>query len=314
MEFKKSYEIIERATANIEKSIAGKRQMIELVMTGLIARSHVLIEDVPGIGKTTLAMALARTIGGDFSRIQMTADLLPGDIVGGLAFNPKTQDFEVRWGPIVGNIILCDEINRTTPKTQSALLECMAESQITIDKQTLNLKDPFMVIATQNPFEYEGCYNLGESQKDRFIISFKMGYPDFESEKAILKNHNRVNIRPEELTAAITTNDVIHLQNTAEKVKISDDVLEYILNIVTMTRSDKRVEVGASPRGAILLKLASCAYALLKNRSYVIYDDVKYLAPFVIGHRLQLNADQPVETGFCEKIVSECVNMVAIKA
>lgn len=312
MNLEKAKKLIERIAANVEKAVTGKREAVELVMIGLLARSHVLIEDVPGIGKTTLAMAVARSIGARFNRVQMTSDLLPSDIVGGLVFNPKSQEFEVRWGPVDGNIILCDEINRATPKTQSALLECMAESRVTIDRQTLALKDPFMVIATQNPLEYEGCYILGESQKDRFIISFRMGYPSPENERVILKNHSDVRAGAEGVEAVVTLEEAVFLQEETAKVEVSDQVLDYVMKIVEATRKDSRVTVGVSPRGAILLKMASCALALIRGRDYAIYDDVKYLAPFVLAHRIQIATDRYYDSTLPENVIKDCVAQIPV--
>ncbi len=284
MNFEKSKKIINALIENIEKIVRGKRESIILALTGLLSKSHILIEDIPGIGKTTLAMALSRSIDAKFQRIQMTADMLPADIIGGLAFNPKSQEFEVRFGPICANIVLCDEINRSTPRTQSALLECMAERRITIDRQTLDLKEPFMVVATQNPMEYEGCYMLGESQLDRFILSFKMGYPDYEYEKDIIKTHKEVKINDSGIKAVASAEDILFLQDEAASVIVSDSAVEYIMNIIKETRRDRRVLVGASTRGAIMLKIASTAFALISGRDHVIYDDIKYLAPFVLAH------------------------------
>jgi len=312
MSLEKTIEFVGKIIANVEKAVSGKREAVELVLTGLMARSHVLIEDVPGIGKTTLAMAVARSIGARFNRIQMTSDLLPSDIVGGLVFNPKDQDFEVRWGPVDGNIILCDEINRATPKTQSALLECMAESRVTIDRQTLRLEDPFMVIATQNPLEYEGCYILGESQKDRFIISFKMGYPSAEHELAILKGHTDVRAGADNIEPVVTLEEAIFLQNQTALVKVSDQVLGYIMKIVEATRNDSRVTVGVSPRGSILLKMAACAIALIRGRDYVIFDDVKYLAPFVLSHRIQIASDRYYDNALPENIIKDCLAKIPV--
>lgn len=313
MNFERSAKLIGSLIANIEKTVRGKREAITLALTGLLAKSHILIEDIPGIGKTTLAMALARSIDAEFRRIQMTADMLPADIVGGLVFNPKNQEFEVRFGPVCANIVLCDEINRSTPRTQSALLECMAEGRVTIDRQTKTLADPFMVIATQNPMEYEGCYMLGESQKDRFIISFKMGYPEREHEKEIVKTHKDVRIYDAEISPVANAGDVLFLQAEASEVAVSDAVLEYIMNIVKATRKDARVSIGASTRGAIMLKIASCAYALIAGRGHVIYDDVKYLAPFVLAHRIEPASEYSFERDAAVNIIKECVDGVAVE-
>ncbi|HNY10301.1 MAG TPA: MoxR family ATPase [Candidatus Wallbacteria bacterium] len=312
MNIEKCRKLINNLADNVEKAVSGKRKIIELALVGLFARSHILIEDIPGIGKTTLAMALARSINGVFRRIQMTADLLPSDIIGGLVFNPNDQAFEVRWGPIQGNLVLCDEINRATPKTQSALLECMAEGQVTIDRQVLKLDDPFMVIATQNPMEYEGCYILGESQKDRFIMAFKMGYPDYETERSIVRSHSKVNVNADEIAPVLTLADLCEIQAAVGEVKVSESVLEYILNIVVETRRDPRVAVGVSPRGTILLKLAASSFALICGRDHVIFDDVKYIAPYVLTHRLQLCAEQILGENMAEEVVADCISKVPV--
>jgi MoxR-like ATPase len=312
LNFEKSKKIISALIENIEKIVRGKRESIILALTGLLSKSHILIEDIPGIGKTTLAMALSRSIDAEFRRIQMTADMLPADIIGGLVFNPKSQEFEVRFGPICANIILCDEINRSTPRTQSALLECMAEGRVTIDRQTLVLKEPFMVVATQNPMEYEGCYMLGESQKDRFILSFKMGYPDYEHEKDIIKTHKDVKINDGDIKAVASAGDVLFLQSEAAAVIVSDSVVEYIMNIIKASRKDRRVSIGASTRGAIMLKIACTAFALISGRDHLIYDDVKYLAPFVLAHRIEPIAEYAMERDIAINIISDCVDSVAI--
>ncbi len=313
MNSERSSKLISALIENIEKTVRGKREAVVLALTGLLAKSHVLIEDIPGIGKTTLAMALARSISANFRRIQMTADMLPADIIGGLVFNPKTQEFEVRFGPICANIVLCDEINRSTPRTQSALLECMAEARVSIDRQTLELGEPFMVIATQNPMEYEGCYMLGESQKDRFIISFKMGYPDYENEKNIIKTHNDVKINDSEIKAVAGIDDILFLQAETASVKVSDSVLDYIMNIVKQTRKDSRVAIGASTRGAIMLKIASSAFALISGRDHVIYDDVKYMAPFVLAHRIEPASEYVLDREMAVNIIKDCLENIAVE-
>ncbi len=313
MNFERSQSIINALINNIENMVKGKREAVLLALCGLLSKSHILIEDIPGIGKTTLAMALSRSIDAEFRRIQMTADMLPADIVGGLVFNPKTQEFEVRFGPICASIVLCDEINRATPRTQSALLECMAEGRVTIDRQTAILKEPFMVIATQNPMEYEGCYMLGESQKDRFILSFKMGYPDYEHEKNIISTHKDVRIDDKAISAVAKSADVLFLQNEAAEVAVSDAILDYIMKIIKTTRKDPRVAIGASTRGAIMLKIAAASYALIAGRDHIIYDDIKYLAPFVLAHRIEPSAEYAMERNAAIDIINDCVDSVAVE-
>lgn len=273
---------------NVERVIKGKSQVIELATVCLLARGHLLIEDVPGVGKTTLAHALARSIDCTFKRIQFTSDLLPSDIVGISVFNRQKQAFEFMQGPIFANIVLADEINRTTPKTQSSLLEAMSEAQVSMDNQTHTLPQPFMVIATQNPSEHHGTFPLPESQLDRFLMRLRIGYPDREAEKEILDRQQSLH-PTEELAPVISSQDVLDLQDRVEKVRLEESLLDYVLAIVAETRHSDLLSLGVSPRGANSLSRAAKALALVRGRDYCVPDDIKELSPIVLPHRVTLN-------------------------
>ena len=276
---------IDTLRQNIHSVFFGHTQAVDQLLIGLIARGHVLIEDVPGVGKTVLAKSLARSIDCKFSRIQLTPDLLPSDVLGVSIYNNKTQGFEFKPGPIFANIVLADEINRTTPRTQSAMLEAMAEGQISIENQTYSLERPFMVVATQNPFEFEGTYYLPENQLDRFMLRISVGYPDRESELRVLTLQPS-RVRLDDLKAVIKAQDVVELQDMVPKVRLETALVDYILNIVDATRHHEGIQLGVSPRGALALTTACQAAAVLAGRDYVIPDDVKKLAIPVLAHRL----------------------------
>ncbi len=273
----------------IEAVIEGKPEAIRLTLAVLLAEGHLLIEDVPGVGKTMLAKALARAIDGTVQRVQFTPDLLPSDITGVSAFNQERRDFEFKPGPIFANIVLGDEINRTPPKTQSALLESMEERQVTVDGNTYKLPDPFMVIATQNPIEHEGTFPLPVSQLDRFLLRIQIGYPDEESEVLMLETHG-VSEPLETLKPVATPQDVTALAARARAVHVSPLVQHYIVQIANATRVHPSVALGMSPRAALALQRAARARAVLEGRDFVAPDDVKSMAPSVIGHRLELRA------------------------
>ncbi len=273
---------------NVGHIIKGKDQVIELSVVCLLARGHLLIEDVPGVGKTTLAHALARSLDCSFRRIQFTSDLLPSDIVGISVFNRQKQGFEFMAGPIFANVVLADEINRTTPKTQSSLLEAMSEAQVSMDSQTYALPQPFMVIATQNPAEHHGTFPLPESQLDRFLMRIRIGYPDPEAEKAILDQQQSLH-PAEELNPVLTAQEVLDLQNMVEKVRVDPSLLDYLMAIVTATRSSELLTLGVSTRGATSLTRAVKALALLRGREYCLPDDIKELAPIVLPHRVAMS-------------------------
>ncbi|MDQ1257690.1 MAG: MoxR family ATPase [Candidatus Hydrogenedentes bacterium] len=276
---------IQQLIDSVEKVIFGKREVVKLCVTGLLARGHVLIEDIPGIGKTTLAQGLARSVHCTFNRIQFTSDMLPSDILGVAVLDPKTADFEFRPGPIFANVVLADEINRTPPKTQSALLEAMSEFQVSADGKTYPVPQPFMVIATQNPIEYEGTYTLPESQLDRFMIRVDMGYPPGEDELRIMRRRNPAKTLAE-LPPALEAQDVLDLQDAVGTVRVDESIAQYVLAIVQATRHFEHVQLGASPRGSSALFETAQAWALIEGRDYVTPNDVKLLAAPVLAHRL----------------------------
>ncbi len=270
---------------NVEKVIVGKSSAVELVLVALFCEGHVLLEDVPGIGKTMMARAVARSLGCTFHRIQSTPDLLPSDITGSYIFNQKTGDFEFRAGPIFSQILLADEINRATPRTQSALLEAMEERQVTVEGDTRALPRPFIVLATQNPIELEGTFPLPEAQIDRFLMKIKLGYPSKDDDHVILQRFRTTTVI-DELKPVLSMEDLLKLQKLRQEVIIDADVEKYIVDLVHATRAHPQVELGGSPRAMLALYRTSQALAALRGRSYVIPDDVKYLAPLVLEHRL----------------------------
>ncbi|WP_010170636.1 AAA family ATPase [Bacillus coahuilensis] len=297
---------LERVIENIEKVMIGKKEVAELSVVALLAGGHVLLEDVPGVGKTMMVRALSKSIGAEFKRIQFTPDLLPSDVIGVSIYNPKELQFEFRPGPIMGNIILADEINRTSPKTQSALLEAMEEGSVTIDGVTKRLESPFFVMATQNPIEYEGTYPLPEAQLDRFLLKMKMGYPDILEEMEVL---NRAQRTPpiEHLTSVMTVEELIEIQDEVREVFVDETIKKYMVELVNKTRTHNSVYLGASPRGTIALMRASQALALLKGRSFVLPDDVQYLAPFILSHRMILKPEARYEGILAEEILARIV-------
>jgi len=273
----------------ISRVVKGKEDVIQLALTTLLAHGHLLIEDVPGVGKTTLAQALARSFHCSFQRIQFTSDLLPSDVIGVSVYNPTTQGFEFKPGPIFANIIVADEINRTTPKTQSALLEAMNESQITVDNHTHPLPKPFLVLATQNPIEHHGTYPLPESQLDRFLMRIRMGYPDRESEKNILRN-NAGHSPVESVAPMMDATDVLSMQEAVSHIKVEESLLDYALEIVERTRQTEQLSLGVSPRGAVMLHRAAQAHAFLEGRDYCLPDDFKRLIVPVFAHRVVVSS------------------------
>ncbi|HKV05905.1 MAG TPA: MoxR family ATPase [Candidatus Acidoferrales bacterium] len=279
--------------AELQRSIAlvvkGKEDVIQLALTTLLARGHLLIEDVPGVGKTTLAQALARSFHCSFQRIQFTSDMLPSDVIGVSVYNPAAQEFEFKPGPIFANIIVADEINRTTPKTQSALLEAMNESQITVDNHTHPLPQPFLVLATQNPIEHHGTYPLPESQLDRFLMRIRMGYPARASEKEIIRNHSGIS-NADRLAPVMDAADVVAMQKTVSHVKVEESLLDYALEIVERTRQTEQLSLGVSPRGTVMLHRAAQARAFLEGRDYCLPDDFKRLIVPVFAHRVVVSS------------------------
>ncbi|HEX7104129.1 MAG TPA: MoxR family ATPase [Nitrolancea sp.] len=275
----------ERIVRNVETVIVGKRQEVQLVLVSLLCRGHVLVEDVPGVGKTMLAKAIARSIGCVFKRIQFTPDLLPSDVTGVSVFNQQTSQFEYRPGPIVAQIVLADEINRATPKTQSALLEAMEEGQVTVDGVTHVLPTPFIVLATENPIEYEGTFPLPEAQLDRFLIRISLGYPGHAGEIEVL-NRQHFQHPIEQLEQAVGAEDLIEAQQAVRQVHVDDTLKEYIVSIVEATRSHDDVYLGAGPRGSLALYNTARAWAAMAGRDYVIPDDIKALASPTLAHRV----------------------------
>ena len=274
---------------SISRVVKGKEEVIRMALTTLLARGHLLIEDVPGVGKTTLAQALARSFQCSFQRIQFTSDMLPSDVIGVSVYNPSAQEFEFKPGPIFANIIVADEINRTTPKTQSALLEAMNESQITVDNHTHPLPKPFLVLATQNPIEHHGTYPLPESQLDRFLMRIRMGYPDRTAEKEIIRNHSGMG-SVEKMTPEMDAADVIAMQEAVSHVKVEDSLLDYALEIVERTRQSEQLSLGVSPRGTVMLHRGAQARAFLEGRDYCLPDDFKRLIVPVFAHRVVVSS------------------------
>ncbi|MFP4661900.1 MAG: AAA family ATPase [Halanaerobiales bacterium] len=275
---------------NVEKVILGKRKVVKLALAAMLADGHILFEDVPGVGKTILVRSLAKSIGCSFKRIQFTPDLLPSDVTGVSIYNQKTSDFEFREGPILSQVVLADEINRATPRTQSSLLESMAEKQITVEGISRKLPDPFLVMATQNPVEYDGTFPLPEAQLDRFLVKLTVGYPEAAEEKRILDNL-RLEHPIESLQSVITDREFVEIQKEIKEVHLDEKIKDYIVNIVALSRQHKDLELGVSPRGSIALMKLGQAWAFLDGRDYIIPDDIKEIAAAVLGHRIIIKAE-----------------------
>jgi MoxR-like ATPase len=304
-------ELLRRVVDEVEKAIVGKRQVVELAALTLLCDGHLLIEDIPGVGKTTLAKALARSIGGKFRRIQFTPDLLPADVTGTNVFNPKTLGFELHPGPVFANVVLADEINRATPKTQSSLLECMEERQVTIDGVSHPLPRPYFVIATQNNVEMLGTYPLPEAQMDRFFMRLSLGYPSQQDEVFILDRQQQEH--PLQHVQQVTEPDqIVDAQQAVRTVFVHEAVRQYIVSLVNATRRHPHVQLGASPRGSLNLMHAAQAYAVLQGRDYVLPDDVKAVAVAVLSHRLILKPEARVRRVSAEQVVSEVLQQVAV--
>ncbi|MFN8003497.1 MAG: MoxR family ATPase [Acidobacteriota bacterium] len=298
----------------IETVIRGKSEAVQLSLVTLLAGGHLLVEDVPGVGKTTLAQTLARCLDCNFQRIQFTSDLLPSDIIGVSVYNQHSGDFEFKSGPIFANVVLADEINRTTPKTQSSLLEAMAEGHVTVENQTFELPRPFLVLATQNPMEHYGTYPLPESQLDRFLMRVRMGYPVVEEEKEILRRQNHRHPL-ERITPVMSGEDVLDLQEEIKNVRVDDALLDYLLAIVTETRNSELLELGVSPRGSLALYRAAQALAFSEDRAYCIADDIKRLVVPVFGHRVVVNARYAKRTAGsdeAESVLTEILKTVKV--
>ena len=304
-------EMAERFMDNVGKVIVGKKEASELVLVALLCEGHILAEDVPGIGKTMLAKATAGSLGCSFKRVQCTPDLLPSDITGIHYFNQKTSEFEFRPGPIMANMVLIDEINRATPRTQSCLLECMQEQQVTVDLETVPLPRPFLVMATQNPVELQGTFPLPEAQLDRFLLMVRIGYPSEDEEGTILYRFQGENPL-DSLTSVIEARELLGLQQLCRQVYVEDSVRNYVVAITRATRSHQDIELGASPRASLGLHLASQALAAIRGRHYVIPDDVKYLSVPVLAHRLIARTEASLKGRTREAIVNEVVSKVPV--
>jgi len=301
----------EKITENLEKVIVGKKLVIENVIITLLSQGHLLIDDVPGVGKTMLAKSLAKSLGCTFNRIQFTPDMLPSDITGVSIFNQNSREFEFRPGPIISQIVLADEINRATPKTQSALLEAMEERQVTVDGKTYIIPKPFMVLATQNPIEYEGTFPLPEAQLDRFMMKIKIGYPGLMDEIQIL-DLQKLQHPIEQISMVATENDIKLVQELIKNVYISDPIKKYIVELTRATREHSDVYLGVSPRGSLNLFRASQAKAAILGRDFVLPDDIKSLARFVMGHRMVVQPSARLRNLSSEQIISEVINSVSV--
>jgi len=308
----KIQESSEKVIANVERVIVGKHQEVRLALVALLCQGHLLIEDVPGTGKTVLAKAIARSLGCSFRRIQFTPDLLPSDVTGLSIYNQKTQEFEFRAGPILAQIVLADEINRATPKTQSSLLECMEERQATVDGVTHKMPDPFMVIGTQNPIEYEGTFALPEAQLDRFMLRLQLGYPQPLEEMLILDEQKRVHPL-DEIDEVVSTEELRDMQSGVREIYVDSAISDYIVRLVNSTRTHPDVYLGASPRGSLALYRAGQAYAALSGRDYVIPDDVKALAVPALAHRLIIKTAATVRDIDAVLIVRELLESIPVE-
>lgn len=301
----------ERLIQNVEQVIMGKRREIMLTLIGLLCQGHILIEDVPGVGKTMMTKAIARSIGGNFSRIQFTPDMLPSDITGISIYNQKTGEFEFRPGPLMAQIVLADEINRATPKTQSSLLEAMEERQVTVDGTTFQLARPFLVLATQNPIEYEGTFPLPEAQLDRFILRLKLGYPSVADEVAMLDSQQYAH--PVASTQQVVTiSELINAQEQIRNVYLSRELKQYIVDITTATRAHENVYLGASPRGSLALYRVVQARAAMVGRDHVIPDDIKGLAQSALAHRIIVNPAARIKGITAETIIHDVLQRVSV--
>jgi len=307
------FSLCERIIENISRVIVGKRSAIELLLVALLAEGHALIEDVPGLGKTLLAKSLAKTIGGAFKRVQFTPDLLPGDITGFNVYNQQTGHFTYQPGPVITNVLLADEINRTIPRTQSSLLESMEERQVTVDGQTYRLPHPFFVVATQNPIELEGTFPLPEAQLDRFLLKLRLGYPEKDEEVSMLERFREADPL-ERLKAVASPEQITVLQGARRKIRISLPVREYIADIVRATRNNKAFRFGASPRGSLSLMRTGQTLAAMRGRDFVLPDDIKHLVLPVLAHRLILTDAERLRGGAPEQFLEEISGRIPVPA
>ncbi len=309
---KQMQEFASEITKNVETVIIGKHATIELLMVALLCEGHVLIEDVPGVGKTMLARALAVSLGGVFKRIQCTPDLLPNDVTGVSVFNQQSNQFEFRPGPIFVNILLADEINRATPRTQSALLEAMQEQQVTVDGISRSLPRPFLVIATQNPIEYEGTFPLPEAQLDRFLLRLPVGYPSADDEKSLLTHLQREH-PIYRLKSVVDGNKLLEFQKQAWEIHVDETVRDYIIRLIVSTRSHPDLALGASPRASLALFKTAQALAALRNRDHVLPDDIKYLVPFTLAHRLIVKPEAELRGRTAQTIVNDILTEIPLE-
>jgi MoxR-like ATPase len=302
--------VVARIREAVGSVVVGNEQALDLLLVALLCRGHALVEDVPGVGKTLLARSFARVLGCEFTRVQLTPDVLPSDVTGSSVFNQATAAFEFRPGPIFTQVLLADEVNRATPRAQSALLEAMEERQVTVDGDTRPLPEPFLVLATQNPVELEGTFPLPEAQLDRFLVRVTLGYPDLDEEQEILRRFERDEMP--DLVAVTDPEGLVELQHARARVSVADDVLAYLLDVVRSTRADDRVALGASPRAALALHRACQARALLDGRTYVLPDDVKVLATPVLAHRISLTASTRLRGTTVTAILAEILERSAV--
>lgn len=301
-----------KVITEVERAVVGKHDLLETVICSVLASGHILFEDFPGLGKTLIARSFATALGLDFKRIQFTPDLLPGDITGGYIFNRNESSFELRKGPIFSHLILADEINRASPKTQSALLEAMQEARVTLEGETLNLPEPFLVLATQNPIEYEGTFPLPEAQLDRFMIKLSVGYPTLEQEKEILQRRHSRRIEEVVLIPVTSAAEVLEMREVVETVHVDEDLEMYIARLVHETRSDRRVAVGASPRASLAFLKMAKARAALNGRTYILPDDIKHFAIPVLSHRMIMQPEYWMGRRVAEEVIADVLSKVAV--
>jgi MoxR-like ATPase len=309
MELNRNQNHLKALEDRISSVIKGKAGEVRLAVATLLARGHLLIEDVPGVGKTMLAFTLARSVDCSFQRVQFTSDMMPSDIIGVSIFNPQSRAFEFKYGPLFANVVLADEINRTNPKTQSALLEAMNERRVSVERKTYDLPEPFMVIATQNPFEYRGTFPLPESQLDRFMMHLKLGYPGGEHEKKAIKE--QMDLKDiEKLGPVVTGKEVLKMQEDADLVTVEESLIDYLLAIVNGTRENDKIRLGASTRGAQFLLKAAKANAYCEGRGFIVPEDIKHVAPYVLGHRLILKRQTYISDAV--RVIKEILDRVPV--
>jgi len=304
--------VCQAVISEVEKAIVGKRRVLEIIMASVLAGGHVLLEDYPGLGKTLIAKSFAAVLGLDFKRLQFTPDLLPGDITGGYVYNRAENRFDLRQGPIFANIILADEINRASPKTQSALLEAMQEGQVTLEGETLRLPDPFLVLATQNPIEYEGTFPLPEAQLDRFMLKLTVGYPDLVEETEILRRRHKRQQEDVLLRKVTDARKIVAMRKVVETVHVDEDLETYIATIVQETRHDRHVAVGSSPRGSLAFLKMARAHAALEGRDYVLPDDIKRFSLPVLSHRLILQPEYWLTRQVADRVITDIFAKVPV--